>query len=93
MIPVHPNMAGRIWDVLQYLGRASYCIFLVQMPLFLWMQPPQPAENRLAPFLRDAPYTTLGLIITAVLLLGIVMHECVEKPARRLVMRRLATTE
>jgi len=78
---------GAVWRSLVYLGEASYCLFLVHMlpALFLDSAPGRAWKA------QHWPGSALGLwvLFIAVSLLGaIALHELVEKPVRRALLRR-----
>lgn len=63
-------------------------MFLVQMPLLLWLSTAYRDGNKLALAIAGEPEMSFVLMALVVILLGIVAHEFVEKPARRWLMRR-----
>lgn len=88
-LSVPDEFNGSLWRGLQYLGRASYCMFLVQMPILLWLSTAYQTKNRLALAIASEPESSFILLAVVVVLLGIALHEAVEKPARRLIQRRM----
>lgn len=83
-----PDWKNPFLRLLRYLGESSYCLFLVHLfPLFALSTPA--AAPYCAAFLRE--YHRLwfwALFAAGSLLLAFALHELVEKPARRWIMRR-----
>lgn len=74
--------------LLRYLGESSYCLFLAHLfPIFAFSMPA--AAPFCADFLREYhPLWLWALLAGCSFPLALALHELVEKPARRWIMRR-----
>ena len=81
---------SRLGGLLQYLGEVSYCFFLAQLPLLFAVRAAE--KNGTAPgWISGLNAIEFHLVaFVAVLLLAIALHEVVEKPVRRLLLRHYA---
>lgn len=85
----HPGLTrARFWSVLRYLGEISYCLFLAQLPLLMWLSDVIARGGPLLQRLKSAPVASWSLCIAATLVASIALHELVEKPARRFLLSR-----
>jgi peptidoglycan/LPS O-acetylase OafA/YrhL len=79
----HPAaFKGAGWAPLRYLGGASYSIFLSHIPLVLWLTTSVNNPTIAKAFL-ETPIPTVGLCAAVAIMVGIILHELVEKPVRR----------
>jgi peptidoglycan/LPS O-acetylase OafA/YrhL len=81
---------GQVWKLLRYLGEASYCFFLAQLPLLMWFDAAKARGSGVARWAVASPYLGLGAAVLIILIGAIILHEAVEKPFRRLVLARIA---
>jgi peptidoglycan/LPS O-acetylase OafA/YrhL len=82
-----PASRNVTWRVLIYLGESSYCLFLAHMIPMLWLDSVA-GRNWIT---QHGPATNAPLwiaIIAASLVGAFLLHELVEKPARRALLRR-----
>lgn len=79
---------GAHWRLPCYLGEISYCFFLVQLPLLLWFDAARARGDALVRWALENPTAGRTAFYLSVLLLAIVLHEAIEKPARRFILRR-----
>lgn len=81
---------GICWRLLHYLGEASYCLFVVQMPVLLWFAQIKREGHAIARWAHAAPVTAWCAGLAFLLLISVVLHEIVEKPLRKRLLARFA---
>ena len=79
-----------IWRVFCYLGEASYCFFLAQLPVLAWLEAAAAKHAGMMSWAAGAPLAATLSCTVLVFGLAIALHEGVEKPARRWILRRSA---
>lgn len=82
------RMRNGIWGLPRYLGEVSYCFFLAQLPLLMWFNSAKAAGHPLVAWAIASPRAGTMIFILAVLMASVALHEGVEKPIRRVLLRR-----
>lgn len=80
---------GRLGRTLYYLGESSYSVFLTHIPLVLVFRAALKSGATWAQPAVAHPLLTLLIMFIAMVATGILLHEAVEKPVRRMLVRRL----
>lgn len=78
--------------VLLYLGRASFGMFLGQIPILALLVQANGTPTALGATLRSSPIAAMIGCILSSMLVGIALHELVEKPVRGFLLRRATRT-
>lgn len=72
------------------LWTRAYCFFLAQLPVLGWLDAAAEKHSTLTVWAAGAPLAATVACALVVLGLAIALHEGVEKPARRWILRRSA---
>lgn len=82
-----PATTGSVWHLLIYFGESSYCLFLIHLLPAMYLDSPagQAWKTRVGP---DGGPALWAAFFVLSLVGAIALHEGVEKPARRFLLRR-----
>jgi peptidoglycan/LPS O-acetylase OafA/YrhL len=86
----HPPARSVLWRGFVYLGESSYCLFLAQLVPLLFLYTRTGTGWRRMDW-HEAPGPVWGFTLAATLVCTLLLHEGVEKPVRRYLLRRWST--